>query len=165
MKKIASLLLALGLMSGLSAHAVGKNPADWECSLQFEAKGRGLQVIIGHFKMEGKGLLSCHNDAGETQEIPMKVTMGGKFFQPQVAAGWLTVKGLAKGVGINQTPSSLAGKYYVANAAVAVIGGVGATAGFDVNKDDNVAFQMSLQVTKGFGIALGIERMELEVAN
>ncbi len=91
--------------------------------------------------------------------------MGGKFFQPQVAIGWLTVKGVAKSIGINGDPSSLAGKYYVANAAVAIISGVGATVGFDVTNNDNLAFQMSVQTTKGFGVSVGVEQMKLEIDN
>lgn len=165
MKTLAALMLAMGLTAGMTVKAEPKNPESWSCQLQFEAKGRGLQVIIGKFKMTGPGMMSCENAAGARKEIPVKVTMGGKFFQPQIAAGWLTVKGIAKGIGISDAPESLLGTYYLANAQVAVIGGLGASAGFDVERNDNLSFNVNLQVTKGFGIALGVERFELEAAN
>lgn len=165
MKTLAVLTLAFGLAAGFSANAEPKNPESWSCQLQFEAKGRGLQVIVGKFKMTGPGTLSCENAAGETKEIPVKVTMGGKFFQPQVAAGWLSLKGVSKPIGISDAPESLFGTYYLANAQAAVIGGVGASAGFDVERNDNLSFGVSVQVTKGFGVAVGVERFELEAAN
>lgn len=160
MKKITTgLLIALATAFGSVAQA--DVAPDWNCHLEFEAKGKGLQVIIGMFKMKGKGLVTCENEAGQIQEIPVNVKMGGKLFQAQVAAGWLTVRGVSKEIGVEKDPSEIFGKYYVANAQAAVIGGVGATAGLDARRDDNVTLALGVQVTKGFGLAVGLQTLQI----
>jgi hypothetical protein len=156
MKKLILAATAMLLVVGTQAFADEQNPQGWSCNMEFTAKGKGLQIFIGKFKMKGEGVLQCENDRGDMRVLPVKVTMGGKPIQAQVAAGWLRVKGHAKAIGISENPESLFGKYYVAKAQFAIIGGVGTQAGFDVEKDGNLAFNMSLQTIKGFGFSLGV---------
>lgn len=156
--------MIFGFLLGTQAMAEpgNDNPEGWSCKMEFTAKGKGLQVIVGKFKLKGTGLVSCESDSGELRELPVRITIGGKPVQAQVAAGWLTVHGYAKPFGISGSPESLFGDYAVAKAQVAIIGGVGTIAGVDIDKNDNLAFNIQIETVKGFGFSLGMDKFSIE---
>ncbi len=162
MKNMKTLLTvaALTLAIGATAEANEK----WNCNMQFNAKGGGIQLIVGHFEMDGAGVLNCTSSANEQKSIPVQVKMGGNFFQPKIAFGFMKTKGTAQIIGLEAAPETIFGKYHVLNAEAAVLAGVGANVGLELKNDHDLKFQLGLQVVKGLGLAVGVETITISAA-
>lgn len=162
MKNMKTLLTvaAMTLAIGATAEANEK----WNCNMQFNAKGGGIQLIIGHYEMNGTGTINCTSSANEQKSIPVQVKMGGKFFQPKIAFGHMKTKGTAQVFGLEAAPETLFGKYHVLNAEAAVLAGVGASIGLELKNDHDLKFALALEVVKGLGLAVGVETITISAA-
>ncbi|MBO9667553.1 MAG: hypothetical protein J7501_12160 [Bdellovibrio sp.] len=152
--------LALAIVLGAtSAHAFTA-PA-WACNLNFKGEASGFKVILGNYQYDGKGTLSCMSPTGETAEYPVTVKMKAKPLSPQVALGHMTLTGQAAEIALFDTnPESILGTYYVAQAQGAIIGGVGVITATRIDLP-TMALKVSLQFARGFGVNLGLNRMEI----
>ncbi|MFM6928842.1 MAG: hypothetical protein ACKOX6_10290 [Bdellovibrio sp.] len=157
MKKV---LLALAMVLGAgSAHAFTA-PA-WSCNLNFKGEASGFKVILGNYQYNGKGTLSCMNPSGEVAEYPVTVKMKAKALSPQVAIGRMELTGQAAEIALfNTNPEAILGTYYVAQAQGSIIGGVGVITATRIDLP-TLALKVSLQFAKGFGVNLGLNRMEI----
>lgn len=155
------LLIALATMVSMQAFA--QSPL-WTCGMEFDAEGKGLQLIVGKYEVKGQGNLSCISLAGEEVEVPIKVSIDSTPVALRVAFGALTAKGVSAEIALfANNPEDLLGNYLVARAEAAVIGGVGA---FVATHADFPALVLNvgLEFTQGFGVNLGIEKMTIELA-
>lgn len=159
MKSLLS-IAALTFAIGSTAEANEK----WNCNMQFEAKGGGIQLVIGHYEMQGTGTLNCTSSENEQRAIPVQVKMGGKFFQPKIAFGYMKTKGTAQILGLDAAPETVLGKYHVLNAEAAVLAGLGANVGLELKNDHDFKLQLGLQVVKGLGLAVGVETIQISAA-
>ncbi|MCB0350119.1 MAG: hypothetical protein KDD38_02980 [Bdellovibrionales bacterium] len=164
MKNLTIALLSVITLMGVTAKAENRIEKPlWDCALTFEAEGRGLQVIIGKFKMTGEGTVSCIDIAGNTQQMKVKVTMGGKPIALNVALGHLKLAGVATGIGLAAGPEALLGKYYVANVEASLLRGAGAH--FAVRGgQEAVTLNLGLSLARGAGFQAGITKMKIEAA-
>jgi hypothetical protein len=156
MKLFKSLLVLTAILGGaVSAQASELSTAyPYQCAITFTAKGGGLQVVVGEFKLTGTGNIRCADASGATQVIPVNVTLGGKSLAARVAAGYMEVAGTATGVGYLTGPAALMGTYALvgAQAAVAVGGGAQFTAH---SSTSNVSLGLNLQAARGLGFNVG----------
>jgi len=167
MKKLL-LVLAFGF-TGAFAHANDElTPMDngdevsaksaWVCGLHFKGTSKGIQLIVGKFNTVAYGTLHCKG-FGETYTQDVKVTMGGKCFGLVAGIGYFKLKGISSEISLfNSDPSVILGKYKSVNGEAAIIGGVGTFAAVKVGLPQ-LAFNLSLQLTKGFGAKVGIEKL------
>lgn len=158
MKKVL-LALAIGF-AGLQAQAV-QSPA-WFCTLGFKGTAVGAKLLIGAYHFDGKGSLDCVNPTGQNVTYPVRVTMNAKALSPQISLGFMNLYGRSAQIGISSSrnPAVLLGDYYIAQAQAAVIGGAGIITAVHAN-DSSVALKVALQLTSGFGINLGMNRMRV----
>jgi hypothetical protein len=157
MKKV---LAAMAIVLGATqAHAVTA-PA-WVCGLNFSGTEQGIKVLIGSFSFKGQGDLSCVSATGQRADYPVTVTMKAAPLSPQIAFGKMKLNGLAADITLgSQNPEDILGTYYVAQGAAAVVGGVGVITAVHANLP-SLALKVSLQFARGFGINLGLNRMDI----
>ncbi|MDG0815172.1 hypothetical protein [Bdellovibrio svalbardensis] len=157
MKKV---MLVIAMVLGTaSAHAL-EAPA-WACNLAFKGEARGFKVILGDYAYQGKGDLNCVSLSGATAHYPVNVTMKAKPLSPQIAFGRMELTGQAAEIALFDTnPASILGTYYVAQAQGAILGGVGLITATRVDLP-TMALKVSLQFAKGFGVNLGLNRMDI----
>ncbi|QDK39302.1 hypothetical protein [Bdellovibrio sp. NC01] len=160
MKKV---LLAIAMVLGTAtANASIEAPA-WACNLAFKGEAQGFKVILGSYHYEGQGDLNCVSLTGQTAHYPVRVTMKAKPLSPQVAFGRMELSGQAAEIALFDTnPESILGTYYVAQAQAAVLGGVGLITATRIDLP-TMALKVSLQFAKGFGVNLGVNRMEISL--
>ncbi|MCB0384700.1 MAG: hypothetical protein KDD43_04845 [Bdellovibrionales bacterium] len=155
------LLIALATMVSMQAFA--ESPL-WTCAMEFDAQGKGLQVLLGKYEVQGQGTLDCYGISGDEVSIPIKITMDSKPLALRVAFGKLNAKGVTAQIALfANNPEDLLGTYLAVRAEAAVIGGVGA---FVATHADFPALVLNvgLEFTHGFGVNLGIEKMKIEMA-
>ncbi|MCC7404215.1 MAG: hypothetical protein IT288_07440 [Bdellovibrionales bacterium] len=159
MKKIIMSLVAM-----LSVQAMAESPL-WNCAMEFEAKGEGLQLILGKYEVTGTGTLDCYGLNGQELSVPIKITMDSQPVNLRVAFGELYAKGVSAEIALfANSPEDLLGEYLAVRAEAAIIGGVGAFVATHA-KFPALVLHVGLEFTHGFGVNLGIERMKIEVAN
>lgn len=165
-KSVIAVLAALSLTSVVAQAAKNEERVEkplWECALSFKAEGGGLQVIIGSFKLSGPGTISCVDVAGNTQQMKVKVTMGGSPIAANVAVGHFKVAGVATGIGLATNPEALLGKYYTAGGQVALLAGAGAN--FAVHGGaEAVTLNVGVSLARGAGLQLGVNKMRITAA-
>ncbi len=159
-----SLLMGLALVAGLgfvsnNAHALVKDPV-WACKLSFDAKGGGLQILVGHYELSGPGSIDCVDASGNIANVPVTVTFGGAPVSLRFAAGMFEMTGIATGIGVAGNPASLLGDYFVVDANAAVVGGAGATVGFH-GATNAATLNVGIKAIKGVGFSIGLSRMTL----
>ncbi|MFS4458710.1 hypothetical protein [Bdellovibrio sp. HCB2-146] len=169
MKKLA-LILAMSLM-GAFAHAntdvqtlEGDMNAEsigaWTCGVKFTGTSKGFKIIIGSFKTVAYGTLKCVG-LKRTYTQKVKVEIGHHWIGPTAGIGYFKLAGKALEISLlNADPSVILGKYLVAQGEAAIIGGVGAFTAVKVGLPQ-LALNVSLQLLKGFGVQVGIDKMRI----
>jgi hypothetical protein len=161
MKKISALFALAAMVFGTQfAQADVKAPL-WNCAVSFNVEGGGLKVIVGSFALEGQGKISCMDVAGNTEEIPVYVTVGGRPLSLGIGAGHLQLVGLATGIGLAGQPSDLLGTYVVAGVRGAIFLGGGADVALHATHR-SITVNASIQAVSGLGLNAGIDRLTIE---
>ena len=154
--------LALGLMT-FQAHAI-QSPA-WVCSLGFKGRAVGAKLILGSYRFHGHGTLSCVNPTGQHESYPVLVDMHAKPISLGASLGYMELYGQTAEIALSDTskgPETLLGNYYIAQAQAALIGGAGVITAVHVN-NSSLALKVALQLAKGFGVNLGLNRMTISL--
>jgi Protein of unknown function (DUF992) len=162
MKNLKALFLLPLLLLGTPAHAEESEAARplFECALDFQMKGGGVQVLVGYFKMKGPGELRCSDVNGHESHYPVDVEMGGTPIALRVAAGYFELRGLASGIGVTRSPHDIFGSYAALDANAAVLAGAGAKIAFhDTRKAINL--DVALAVEGGIGVDLAIDQLNI----
>jgi hypothetical protein len=151
----SALIFSASLFGSFSAQAVTVAGAS-TCNLEFEVKGRDIQILLGYSKLKGAGRIWCIDAAGTREELPIKVTIGTPLLFPRISfAPSLTVRGAASGIAILKGgPQVLLGKYNTIELRLAVGGGFGTSLALS-GEDNGLAITLGLQDVEGFGIAVG----------
>lgn len=157
--KMLALMLTLALSSTF-AHAGEIQAPLWDCTLTFKAKGGGFHLLIGKFQLTGPGRIVCADVAGNVEEIPVIVKMGGAPVALKLAVGRMKVAGIATGIGIAGSPEALLGDYVVAGVQGAFIGGAGAQLALHA-ADRAVTLNAAVQAVAGLGVNVGIDTFEI----
>lgn len=174
MKKIA-VILALSL-AGVFAHAetsemqpqsgdASINARVWACGLAFKGTSKGIKLIVGHFKTVAYGTLKCKGVPGQYYNRDVMITIGHHWIGPTVGVGYFKLAGVSSEISLlNASPDSILGKYKVAQGEAAIIGGVGAFTAVKVGLPQ-LAFNISLQLLKGIGVQVGIDKLRIDAIN
>lgn len=166
-KFFASMMMMAALVGVSSASAQEVQPRLqeplWTCGMEMEVSGMDIQILVGYSKLEGTGKISCVDIAGNTEVLPVKVTMGTPVLFPRLAfAPAISIKGLATGIGLaSGGPSALLGNYLVVDAKIAVGAGLGGSLAL-LGQSNAVTINMGIQGVEGFGIAVGGTFVKLE---
>jgi hypothetical protein len=179
LKKLA-LIVAVSL-TGLFAHAntdvqavnedvtvmntdMNAESIAWVCGMKFTGTSKGFKIIIGSFKTVAYGTLKCTSlHKNYTQKI--KIEIGHHWIGPTAGIGWFKLAGKAATFSLlNCDPSKVLGKYLVAQGEAAIIGGVGAFTAVKVGLPQ-LAVDISLQLLKGFGVQVGIDKMRISAVS
>jgi len=151
-------ILAIAMFLGVSQAQAFTAPA-WACSLSFKGEARGLKLIVGDYKFDGKGSLFCVSPTGQNVDYPVTVTMNAKKLSPQISFGKMKLAGQAIEFSLlNLNPEDVLGTYYVAQGQAAVAGGVGIITAAKVGLPQ-LSIQVALQFARGLGINLGLNKM------
>jgi hypothetical protein len=135
--------------------------APWNCALTFHAVGGGIQLVVGVFKVSGKGMIACENANGDRQQMDVKVTMGTAPIAANLAIGHFELTGLASGIGVAMGPQDILGDYYTVGGQAAVIVGVGAN--LPIHGESNALnITLGINVSRGFGLQLGFNKVSIE---
>jgi len=133
----------------------------WDCALIFKASGAGVQVLVGHFSLTGPGQVRCVDIAGNTQILPVQVTISAAPLAANVAMGFFEMQGVATGLGVATGPKALLGNYTVVGAEGALV--VGAGANLSVHGGaEAVTMNLGVALTEGFGVQLGLNQMTIQ---
>lgn len=146
----------------VEAQAATAAPA-WVCGLEFQGEAQGFKILIGEYKFKGTGDLRCVSANGVEAVYPVVVKMKALPLSPQISLGWMELYGLSTQISLfNTAPEALLGKYIIAQAQGAFIGGIGAITAVHVD-EPGLALQVSLQLVHGLGINLGLNELEIKV--
>lgn len=157
------LILASYLLS-LSTFATTKGEVStsilFNCSVSFYATGKSAYLGIGFTDVNGTGMMTCLDYVKNVvEEIPLKVKIRG----PGAGLGitGLSISGGQVGIGLNESPDALLGKYVLARGNAAV--GVGASLGTGLRVSKG-AFDLivNIQATNGLGAGIDLLTVELE---
>ncbi len=156
-----SLLIAITLIcSGVLAQAQSRiSPTGWACSMGFSGQATGVKLILGYYRYNAKGNLNCISASNERVSLPITVTMHASPISANISLSKMEMKGIAANISLlNTYPEAILGNYAVLQGSVAFIGGVGAMTAVHAELP-SVTLNLSLQLVKGFGFNLGINRM------
>ena len=157
MKKV---LAAIAIVLGATQAQAAAAPA-WVCGLNFAGTAKGIKLLIGTYSFKGEGELSCVSANGHRAEYPVTITMKAAPLSPGLSLGKMKLNGLAADISLgSQNPEDILGTYYVAQGQAAIIGGVGVITAVHADLP-SLALKVSLQFARGFGINLGLNRMEI----
>lgn len=133
----------------------------WDCALSFNVQGGGMKLIVGKFQLEGQGLISCMDVLGNTQDIPVYVTLGGAPVSLGFGIGKIQMAGIASGIGLAGQPEDLLGEYMVAGVRGSLLVGGGADVALHAT---HRAFTLntSIQIVSGLGVNAGIDYLTIE---
>lgn len=162
-KLITTLALAAAALSPQFASAQDNDLGlGWACALRFQGVSQGAQFIIGKFKTEAIGTMSCGDAAGNRQERAIRVKMKTNWIAPSIGAGYFEFTGASAQISLlNASPDVLFGEYYVAQGQAAIIGGVSVMTAVKVGSPQ-LAVQLSIQANHGIGAQLGFNRLTIE---
>ncbi len=155
------LLIAITfLFAGAYAQADSRSsPEAWACSMGFSGRSTGVKLIVGYYRYHAKGNLNCVSTMGEKVSLPIKVSMHAKPISANISLSRMEMKGVTGQFSLlNNHPEALLGRYAVLQGSVAFVGGVGAMTAVHADLP-SVTMNISLQLVKGFGFNLGINRM------
>lgn len=133
----------------------------WECALTFNVQGGGLKFLVGHFQLEGQGLISCMDVLGNTEQIPVYVTVGGKPLSLSAGIGRMQMVGMASGVGIAGQPEDLLGDYTIVGVRGSLLVGAGADLALRASHRA-ITLNMAVQLVSGLGINAGLDNITIE---
>ncbi len=158
MKHIA-VIVAL-VVTGAFAQAKSRiSPTAWGCSMGFNGYAKGFKVIIGTYQYKGHGTLDCVSASGERVSLPITVSMRAAPLSPTISLSRMELRGVAANISLlNTYPEAILGTYGVVQGSVALVGGVGAMTAVHAELP-SVTLNLSLQLARGFGLNLGINRM------
>lgn len=141
-----------------------KASAQGTCSLEFQAKGTDIQILIGYSKLVGRGKIICTEASGPTETLPIKVTVGTPVFFPRISfAPSLTVNGRASGIQILKGGARVLLDKYLTVDIRAAIGHAGVAKSLALEGQNNgISFSLDLDDVDGFGIAVGATNVTLE---
>ena len=163
-KFLASMMMMAALVgvNSASAQARLQEPL-WTCGLELEVSGMDVQILVGYSRLEGAGKISCVDIAGNTEVLPVKVSMGTPVLFPRLAfAPSITIHGVATGIGLaSGGPSALLGNYLVVDARLAVGAGLGGSLAL-LGQQNAVTINLGIQGVDGFGVAVGGTFVTLE---
>jgi hypothetical protein len=163
---IASSFSGIGSLAHAESDQFEQNGARapiWTCNMKFAGEGHGFQVVLGRFKLNGAGTIYCWNPLGDTQTIPVLVTMKSAIVSPNVSVGKFNFTGRSLDLSLgNFSPEKLLGRYRVAHGHGAFIGGAGVLTGVKVGIPQ-LALKVSVEFDRGFGFSLGLNRMMVEL--
>lgn len=155
---LAAMAMVFGL--GLTTQAKADIPA-WACNMTFKGQASGLKVIVGKYKLEAKGSLRCISASGVTESYPITLKAKSHFIGPQVAFGKMAFVGTAANIALfTNNPKDLLGNYLLVQGQASVIRGVGVLAAAHTDIPA-LTVNLSLQFTKGFGVNLGLEKLNI----
>ena len=123
-----------------------------------------IQLIVGSYKLTGRGTIHCKDIAGNEKNINVKVTFGGSPVAPNIAIGTFRVAGIATGIGVASGPEALLGTYYTVGGRAALIVGAGAVAAVHGGKEA-VTMNLAMSLERGLGIQAGFNKMTIEALN
>lgn len=160
MKKLNLLIAAAALLfSAQFAQAEVEAPL-YTCSLSFDVQGGGLRVFVGHFKLKGPGQIDCVDIAGNTESIPVTVTIGASPIAFSVGIGQMRVLGMASGIGLAEDPSTLLGNYVVGGIRGSLLVGAGADLSLHA-AHGALTMNASVQAVSGAGVNVGFDRLTI----
>lgn len=143
--------------TGGDMHAAG---GAWVCGLAFKGTSKGIKVIVGHFKTVAYGTLSCKG-VGQKYSQNVKIEIGHHWIGATAGIGYFKLAGVSSEISLfNSSPEVLLGKYAVAQGEAAIIGGVGAFTAVKVGLPQ-LAFNVSVQLLKGIGVQVGIDKLKI----
>lgn len=155
-----SVLVVMAMVFGLGLQAQADVPA-WACNMTFKGEAKGLKVIVGKYKLEAKGDLRCISASGVKESYPITLKAKSHFIGPQVAFGKMEFTGAAANVALfTNNPKDLLGNYLLVQGQASVIRGVGVLAAAHTDIPA-LTVNLSLQFTKGFGVNLGVEKLNI----
>ena len=162
MKKL--MMIAMVSLAGLMAEASTAQPA-YVCKIDFSGTSQGAQLLIGSFKTQAKGTLSCLDLTGVVTSTPVNITIASHLLSPTIGLGSFQITGSTAEVSLlNLAPSVLFGKYLVAQGQASLIGGAAAFTAVRVGLPE-LQLQVSLQVVSGYGVEAGLSTMTISPAN
>lgn len=162
MKQVTLLLSAMALLLTANFAQAEKIEAPiWNCSIAFSVKGGGVKVLIGAFTLRGPGEITCVDVAGNVEEIPVLVTMGGRPVSLTFGIGKMKLAGLAAGIGFAGQPSDLLGEYVVGSVRGAFFVGAGADVALH-GAHNALTLNASIQGVAGFGANVGFDNLTVE---
>ncbi|KHD87582.1 MAG: hypothetical protein OM95_13385 [Bdellovibrio sp. ArHS] len=143
--------------AGGESHIAG---GAWVCGLAFKGTSKGIKVIVGHFKTVAYGTLSCKG-VGQKYHQDVKIEIGHHWIGATAGIGYFKLAGVSSEISLfNSSPEVLLGKYAVAQGEAAIIGGVGAFTAVKVGLPQ-LAFNVSVQLLKGLGVQVGIDKLTI----
>ncbi len=154
-------ILFLSPMSFARTEAPQITAPVWDCALSFNVKGGGLKLFVGHFQMEGQGQISCMDLWGNTEQIPVYVTLGGKPVSLSAGIGKMQMVGLATGIGVAGQPNDLLGNYVVAGVRGSLLVGGGLDLALHATHRA-LTLNTSLQLVSGLGVNVGVDYLTIE---
>ncbi len=133
----------------------------WACAISFQGVSQGAQFILGKFKTEAVGTMSCGDANGNRVDRGIHVDMSRNWIAPSVGIGYFEFAGASTEVSLlNASPEVLYGDYLIAQGQIAVIGGVSVMTAVKVGAPQ-LALQLSIQANHGLGVQLGFNRMRI----
>ncbi|WP_413290562.1 hypothetical protein [Bdellovibrio sp. HCB337] len=164
MKKLifTTLALVLGFGGfGLSEAKAETGAPLWVCQMGFKGNASGFKILFGKYEFHGTGQLNCVNIIGQTVSYPINLDMKAKPLSLGVAIGKYKMYGQALEISLfNCDPDELLGKYMIAQTHATIIGGVGAFTAVKLG-NPQLALEVSLQFTKGFGLDLSLNQLRI----
>ena len=161
MKKVSLILAATALMFSTQMASAQVEAPVWNCTLAFNIKGGGLKLLVGSFKLRGPGEINCVDIAGNVEQLPVWVEMGGAPISFSAGIGRLHLVGLATGVGIAGQPQDLLGTYLVGSIRGSLIVGAGADLALHA-AERAVTLNAAVQAIAGFGGNIGLDTMTID---
>lgn len=154
----------LGLTVSTPAHAsraAALTQPLYVCGLSFTAKGGGVQVIYGQFKLKGTGTIRCTDIDGNTVVMPVGVSLGGKHWAARFAVvPHMKIRGGVTGLGLLASPNAILGHYLALNGGAAL--GIGADGMVAIRVAKNaLTFNIGLALAQGLGLEVGIDTIDI----
>ena len=163
MKKtiLAIVAMTFVVIGSIATAATKIEKSIWDCALTFKASGGGVQILVGHFSLSGPGEISCIDIAGNTEVLPVKVTITAAPVAANVAIGYFQMQGLATGIGVASGPRALLGNYVTASAEGALI--LGGAINLSVKGgNEAITMDVGVGVTEGLGVQLGLNQLKIQ---
>lgn len=131
----------------------------FNCNVSFHASGKSAYLGIGYTYIKGSGMMSCYDYVENVvEEIPLKVKIKG----PGAGLGvtGLNISGGQTGIGLNESPDALLGKYVMVRGNGAIGVGGALSTGLRISKG---SFQLALQIESTSGLGVGLDLLTVEL--
>jgi hypothetical protein len=161
MRKLNGLLAILALTFGAHFAQADVQAPVWNCSVAFDVHGGGLKLLIGSFVLAGNGQVTCVDVAGNIEQFPVRVTMGGTPISLSAGIGGMRLVGLATGVGIAGQPTDILGEYLVGGIRGSFVIGAGADVALHATRRA-VTLNAAIQAVSGFGANVGLDFLTID---